>query len=340
MASADPLTLGEWSWDTTSDRLSVRADPGKGLDEIDGIWTLRSVTKVLDGLSQQRLENLFHASHQEGETVSCPLELSTGRSLTLAGTFDATGSARGVLMRSVDVGELQALALSGLEAVFQPIVSLKTGQIAGFEALARWPGGAGGNRQAPEVRGLAPTMLQRASDALSGWMKTSGRRDLFVNVNVTAPDLASEMLTDIVREIMSNHGYSTGQLRIELTEQAALRDPGQVLRTVESLKAARAGLILDDFGTGHSSFEWLEALPADGLKVDSDLVAKAERSRMQTILRSVTSLAHDLGMSTTAEGVERLESLSLLKSLGFDFVQGFAFSVPLPAEEAGELLLS
>lgn len=339
MISADPLTLGEWTWNAQSQRLSVRADAGSDYQEIDGTWTLQSVSKILDGLSHQRLSRLFADGRQGGERVSCRLELSTGKALTLTGAFDISGSAEGILMRRVETGEwLADPAGAELEAVFQPIVSLKSGRIDGFEALARWPFADASHPDGREERGLATSMLMRASETLAAWIRESRRRDLFVNVNVTAPDLAEDALVALVGDLISGHGFSTGQLRIELTEQAALRDPDAVLKTVQALRDVGAGVILDDFGTGHSSFEWLEALPADGLKVDADLIAKLDRPRMQTILKTVTSLAHELRMSTTAEGVEDLGRISLLKELGFDYVQGFAFSKPLPASQAGELL--
>lgn len=339
MLSADPLTLGEWSWDAQSSRLAIDVDASAGYQEIDGVWTLQSVSKVLAGLSHQRLHQLFSGRPPGDEPVSCRLKLSTGKSLTLTGQFRADGSASGVLMRRGEAEEwLADPSGAELEAAFQPIVSLHTGEIGGFEALARWPRASAGHPYSPEDRGLATSMLMRASEALSAWIRDSGRQHLFVNVNVTAPDLAEETLVALVGDLIAGHDFSPGQLRIELTEQAALRDPETALRTVEALKDAGAGVVLDDFGTGHSSFEWLEALPADGLKVDADLIRKLERPRMQTILKSVTGLAHELGLSTTAEGVEDLETVGRLKSLGFDFVQGFAFSRPLPAAQAGKLL--
>ncbi|WP_018147097.1 EAL domain-containing protein [Henriciella marina] len=339
MITADPLTLGEWTWNAQSQRLSIRVDAATDFQEIDGTWTLQSVSKILDGLSHQRLHKLFTGHRPDAERVSCRLELSTGKVVSLTGAFDGAGSAEGVLMRRIETGEWFAdPAGAELEAVFQPIVSLKSGRIDGFEALARWPSADASRPDGRQERGLATSMLMRASESLAAWMMASGRRDLFVNVNVTAPDLAEDALVTLVGDLISGHAFSDGQLRIELTEQAALRDPDAVLKTVEALRDVGAGIILDDFGTGHSSFEWLEALPADGLKVDADLIAKLDRSRMQTILKAVTTLAHELGMSRTAEGVEDLGRISLLKELGFDYVQGFAFSKPLPAREAGELL--
>ena len=129
-----------------------------------------------------------------------------------------------------------------------------------------------------------------------------------------------------------------GDLWPGLTEQAALRNAEEALETARALKRAGAGLILDDFGSGHSSFSWLEALPADGLKVDSELIARLQSPRMQAILKSVTQLASELGMSATAEGVERLEDVPAIRRLGFEYAQGFAFARPVDAVKAGELL--
>ena len=107
---------------------------------------------------------------------------------------------------------------------------------------------------------------------------------------------------------------------------------------MHELRDAGAGIVLDDFGSGHSSFQWLADLPADALKVDASLVQQIDNPRVETILEALTLMARRLGMTSTAEGVEDLAMLTRLRTLGFDHAQGFALGRPQPAEDAEALL--
>ena len=106
-----------------------------------------------------------------------------------------------------------------------------------------------------------------------------------------------------------------------------------------ALKAVGAGLVLDDFGTGHSSFAWLADLPADSLKIDHGLTCRLGQLRIDTILTTITLLASRLGMTSTAEGIENKDDAVKLRGLGFDHVQGFAFARPMSAEAAAAFLV-
>jgi EAL domain-containing protein (putative c-di-GMP-specific phosphodiesterase class I) len=341
MLKANLLSLGEWSWDARSRRLSISTDANSGIDRLDGVWSVEALAHMLDGLSERRLRGLLDPSSTPAREASCVLSLSDGGKVRLSGTFETDGSAVGLVMRDLYFDpEIADQPGPELRPVFQPILSLGTGDIAGFEALARWHPGEQirTSREPHGDDGLAAHMLMQSGEALASWQTDYRRADLFINVNVTAEDLARGDLDGLVRDLVEGYGFNAGQLRVELTEQAALRDAGQALDAALRLKEAGAGLILDDFGSGHSSFAWLETFPADGLKVDADLIARLGSERMQTILASITRLASDLGMSATAEGVENLDDIGLIRRLGFGFAQGFAFAHPLGAEDAGALL--
>lgn len=342
MPDADLLSLGQWRWDSDALKLIISVEASSGFEGLNGAWTLSSIGHVLDGLSRRRLYDLLTDVPGREAAALCQLRLADGRTVRLVGSYEAGGGARGVLMRDIETS-IDGRDDPGpdIDPVFQPILALESGEIAGFEALARWQDGKG-QLSSPMDRlqdaGLASVMLVRACEALSGWQKTCANRLLFVNVNVTAQDLSKEGLPGLVKDLVEGHGFEPGQLRVELTEQAPLRDEDAALTAAKALKAAGAGLILDDFGSGHSSFAWLEALPADGLKVDSELIARLSSERMQAILASVTALAAQLGMSATAEGVERLEDVALIRRLGFGYAQGFAFARPLSGPDALALL--
>ncbi len=336
--------VGQWWWNSDTQRLRIEPDADAHLGDISGNWSLKSLGLMLDGFSRSRLERALVLQDGESGSIQCAIGLSNGIALSLLGQIDVNGVASGELVRG-DHGMVTGpeSADTGLNAVFQPIISLSSGGIAGFEALERWGGAppaahSGGMGVADDT--LAPDMLVLASEALASWRKTDRGKDLFVNVNLTGRDLAREGLTELVAGLVAQHGFARGQLRIELTEQAALRDAEQALHVTTAIKEAGAGVILDDFGTGHSSFSWLAALPADGLKIDPELTMQLDSEKVRIVLEAVTLLASRLKMSATAEGIESLDQVGLLRTLGFHYAQGFAFSHPVSAEEAGILLQS
>ncbi len=251
--------------------------------------------------------------------------------MQLVGAFLGAGEAQGLIL-----GEERNLASqpeSGerpgpeLDPVYQPIISLQPGlQIVGFEALARWRGAGHGRF---DDDGLALNMLLQAADALASWRETTGRDDLFVHVNLTGRDLEEADLPGLIATLIDGHGLAPGSLKVELTEQAALRDFGAALDAARAIKAAGAGLVLDDFGSGHSSFAWLADLPADGLKIDPDLTRRLDDARTRMIVEAVVALAHRLDMRVTAEGIEDPAQAGLMGDIGFDQAQGFAFGRPV-----------
>ncbi|MEM9225638.1 MAG: EAL domain-containing protein, partial [Pseudomonadota bacterium] len=117
-----------------------------------------------------------------------------------------------------------------------------------------------------------------------------------------------------------------------------LRDLDQAISVAKALRELGAALILDDFGTGHSSFLWLARLPADSLKVDFDLISQISDQRVRTILETITLLAKRLDMTITAEGVEQRDLLHVLQDIGFDYAQGFALGRPMTVPAATALL--
>lgn len=272
--------------------------------------------------------------------ISCELGLADGRQFSLVGAFTEPGRAQGVLLSAEGArraGERDADTSIGpeLTPVYQPIVSLADGQVAGFEALARWSDS--GQKRPPLKRfedpALASNMLIRAANELAEWREKTRRDDLFVHVNLNGRDLVGGEVANLVAALVTGHKLSKKALRIELTEQAALRDFDEAIRVTQAIKAAGAGLVLDDFGSGHSSFLWLADMPADSLKIDPDLTRRLGDERTEIILEAVTLLASRLKMTVTGEGVENKADAAKLRSLGFHYVQGFAFGRPMSAED-------
>jgi EAL domain-containing protein (putative c-di-GMP-specific phosphodiesterase class I) len=175
-------------------------------------------------------------------------------------------------------------------------------------------------------------MLIQSAEVLAHLRKICHRDDLFMHVNVTARDLAQSSTVTLIEALMLGHDLPDKALRIELTEQAALRNRDEAVAAALAMKHFGAGLVLDDFGSGHSSFSWLAELPVDSLKIDPELTRRLGDPRTDTILQTVTLLAERLGMQSTAEGVENREDAARLRVLGFDFVQGYAFGRPMSAK--------
>jgi EAL domain-containing protein (putative c-di-GMP-specific phosphodiesterase class I) len=326
---------GSWSWHPATGRLVIESPPGTPLSDLGGSWSIDALEKMLEGLSRGRLGRVFAPG--DGP-VRCPLRLSNGQDVHLVGMFTSETEARGMILTGEDFPEFDPVDLKpgpDLVPVYQPIISLRDGRVVGFEALARW---AGAGLSAPpsrwEDQALASNMLIRAAETLADLRREAKRDDLFMHVNLTARELTKSTIPALIEALTSSYALPERAIRIELTEQAALRDETKTLASAMALKAVGAGLVLDDFGTGHSSFAWLADLPFDSLKIDHGLTAKLGEARTDTILSTITLLASRLGMSTTAEGVEKREDAARLRALGFDNAQGFAFSKGIDAKAA------
>lgn len=329
---------GSWRWRAGDQRIQIDAPRTSAVSDLSGDWSLDALSKMLEGLSRGRLDTALAGG--DGP-VRCALNLSNGRSVHLVGAFVDEGEARGILLSDDLLPEEFDPEKPGpdLTPAYQPIISLKDGSVAGFEALARWDSEGGASLPDRfEDEALATNMLIHAAETLARLRKTKGRAGLFMHVNITARDLEKPDTRGLLEALMHGHDLPPRSLRIELTEQAALRDRELALAAAIALKDSGAGLVLDDFGSGHSSFSWLADLPADSLKIDPELTRRLGDPRTDTILSAITLLASRLDMATTAEGVEQKASAARLRALGFDHVQGFAFARPMTASDVDGFL--
>lgn len=326
---------GSWRWRAETGRLIIDAPLETFMSELSGNWSLDALEKMVEGLSRGRLGLAFAAGKGH---VRCGVRLSSGKGVHFVGAFVSGGEARGMLLAGESFPEIDPSDMRpgpDLVPVYQPIISLRDGSVVGFEALARWDGIVA---MAPpsryEDQALASNMLIRSAETLASLREETRREDLFMHVNLNARELTRATLPALIDALMNGYRLPEKSIRVELTEQAALRDESHALSAAMALKAVGAGLVLDDFGTGHSSFAWLADLPFDSLKIDHGLTSRLGEPRNDTILSTITLLASRLGMSSTAEGVERREDASRLRGLGFDYAQGFAFARPMDAASA------
>ncbi|WP_380169392.1 putative bifunctional diguanylate cyclase/phosphodiesterase [Jannaschia sp. R86511] len=231
-----------------------------------------------------------------------------------------------------------AVAADELRLHHQPLVSLRTGQVTGTEALLRWQRGdvlvpPGDFVPLAEETGLVVplgswVLAQACADLAT--FDVAGRHDLRVNVNVSPRQLVKDGFVEHVAAVVAERGTDPARLVLELTESAVVDDADRVAGLLADLRAAGHAIALDDFGTGYSSLSHLMRLPVDTVKLDRSFVADVHTSpRTRQMVRTVVQVCHDLGMSVTVEGIETPEQLDAVREAGCDTVQGFLLARPM-----------
>jgi diguanylate cyclase (GGDEF)-like protein/PAS domain S-box-containing protein len=245
----------------------------------------------------------------------------------------------------------RALEREEITILYQPIVRLEDRSVAGFEALARWDHPKMGRMSPSEFINIAEETglivdlglfaLERTARQLGAWQRNVRmRHPVFASVNVSSRQLLRHDLIHDLRTVLSRAGLARGTLKLELTESLVMENPEQAAQLLNRIRELGAGLALDDFGTGHSSLAYLQRFPFDTIKIDQSFVRANNKGTRPVILRSIISLAHDLGMDVVAEGAETDSDAVELYQLGCEYAQGYAFGEPMTAEAARELLLS
>jgi diguanylate cyclase (GGDEF)-like protein len=247
---------------------------------------------------------------------------------------------------SIETELRRALEKDQLKLYYQPLIDLKSGEVAGFEALARWKHEDRGEISPTEFipvaeeSGLILTLgrwaMDKALGTLKQWDAQAGQKlPLYVAVNLSAIQVARDDIADMVASSLKASGVTGERLTLELTESSIVQDPGRATRVFSALKALDTTVALDDFGTGYSSLAYLQRLPIDILKIDRSFVSGMMIDPDSVaIVRAVLSLAEALGMSTTAEGIETVELATTLAALGCASGQGYYFAKPLEPDAA------
>ena len=238
-----------------------------------------------------------------------------------------------------------AIKKGELELFYQPIIDLTTGHIGAFEALLRWHHRERGwvaplefIRIAEEsglIVSIGEWVLRMACAQAQKWSDEWGQ-PIVMHVNISARQLELVDMVAQIARILGETGLAAAQLMLEITESALMSDAPGAARQLETIKSTGAGVSIDDFGTGYSSFAYLELFPLDALKIDRSFVARMDKS--QTLVRAITSLGGALDLQIVAEGVETDEQLATVRALGVRWAQGYLFSEPVPADQAGALL--
>jgi diguanylate cyclase (GGDEF)-like protein/PAS domain S-box-containing protein len=338
---------------------------------------------LLDGI--QTRQQALHIAQRAAHAIAEPLTLD-GRPLSVVASIGIADNLDGViepdeLLRNADIAMYDAKARGGgqcqlfdasmhqrlinrvsleaqlreaieqrrLRTFFQPIVNLRTGQLHGLEALARWPAGQQAvspaefvpvAEEAGLIDALGAVVLRDACAALARWRKR-GLVDpgVTVSVNVSIRQILNARLVDHVRGALREAGLPARCLVLEITESTLIENPELVRTVLDELMHMGVAVQLDDFGTGYSSLTVLHDFPGDTLKIDRAFVdTMIERSESATIVRSIVGLAHNLGLRVIAEGIERLDQVTALAALTCEYGQGYHFGRPVAPEEVPALL--
>jgi EAL domain-containing protein (putative c-di-GMP-specific phosphodiesterase class I) len=248
--------------------------------------------------------------------------------------------------RLLEIDLRQALLNDEFQVYYQPIVSLHDYGVTGFEALLRWNHPTQGMVSpadfipiAEEIGVIAPIgvwVLRTACADAARWPA-----EVKVAVNLSPVQFKSKMLVADIVSALTTSGLPARRLEIEITETVMLQDTNTTLETLNELRNLGVRIAMDDFGTGYSSLSYLRRFPFNKIKIDQCFIRDmSEEDESMAVLRAITGLGANLGMVTTAEGVETLEQLCRLRAEGCTEVQGYFFSKPKPVEEVANMLQS
>jgi len=266
--------------------------------------------------------------------------------------FNPTMHAKAVARLQMETELRRAIERQEFLVYYQPLVSLVTGRLSGFEALVRW--------QHPQRGILAPAkfillaeetgllklidqwVLREACRQMQQWQEQIPTNPpLLISTNLGNKLFAQPNLIEQISQILADTSLDALSLKLEITENVLAENDESTISTLSQIKALGVQLSIDDFGTGYSSLSRLHRFPIDELKIDRSFVSKigAGKGNLE-ITETILTLANKLGVSAIAEGIETVEQLARLRELNCPYGQGYFFSQPLPSQAAEELIIS
>lgn len=238
------------------------------------------------------------------------------------------------------IGQVRAaLAEREFELHYQPKIRLADGHVCGCEGLIRWR--SHGGRLIPpgqfmpkvENTSLIGPLTHFVAQSAGAFSLHTGDESV-ISINLSVHNLYDERLYELLQELIEHTGVSPERLEVELTESAFIGDLGDARDAVQRLRDLGLGVSIDDFGTGFSSFEYLQHLPITGLKIDRAFVAPlGHNAQARDLIACMINIGHAMNLVVTAEGVETQQQVEILRQLGCDQAQGFYYSPALPATE-------
>ncbi|MDD2468978.1 MAG: EAL domain-containing protein, partial [Desulfobulbus sp.] len=259
--------------------------------------------------------------------------------------FDSRMHEDALLRMAMENDLRMAIEHDQFRLVYQPIVHLDSGRVYGFEALIRWQHPTEGVVSpldfiplAEEIGIIVPIgawVLREACLELARWRRLPGLDNLFVSVNLSRKQLHCPNLIETIRDVIQETELPPTALKLEVTESAIMEDMDLAVIILGQIRDLGIDLHIDDFGTGYSSLSCLRDFPVSGMKIDRSFDNNVvDNPNYTAIINAIVTLAHNLRLELIAEGVETLDQMSLLKSMGCDFAQGYFFQRPLSCDQA------
>jgi diguanylate cyclase (GGDEF)-like protein len=258
--------------------------------------------------------------------------------------FDPAMHAAAVTRLQFETDLRHALERDELTLVYQPIVSLGTGRIAGVEALLRWRHADRGvvtpadfisvAEESGAILQIGEWVLRRACEQLTEWQPLMSDQAFFVAVNVSAKQFASSGFGQQLADVLIRTGVTPASVMLELTESAAMGNAERSRELLFDIKALGVRVTIDDFGTAYSSLSYLTRFPVDALKVDRSFVSRMEEhDHSREVVKTIVTLGHNLGLDVTAEGTETKGQVEKVRLLGCQYAQGYFFGPPTGPSE-------
>jgi EAL domain-containing protein (putative c-di-GMP-specific phosphodiesterase class I) len=240
----------------------------------------------------------------------------------------------------------QAIANQEFELLYQPIFSLKTDILKGFEALVRWNSPSRGvvspndfiniAEETDLIIPISKWVLEEGCRQFKEWQNELGLdASITISINLSSRQFSQNNLKSQVEQILDSTGLDPSALKLEITESTVMDDIEEAAKMLKDLKTLNVRLSVDDFGTGYSSLSYLSTFPIDTLKIDRSFVEKIQTGNDNlAIPNALVMLGHSLDMDIIAEGIETVAQLEILRQIGCEFGQGFYFSKPLNKADA------
>ena len=340
---------------------------------IDNLKAIGNATRVADRIQQEFATSFVteegeifltpcigiacsHAGYESGEhllrdaTAAMLQAKASGRAGFVI--FDKAMHQQAMARLKIEGDLRQALDRKEFRLAYQPIVDLNDGRVTGFESLLRWQHPESGLTSPDAFLSIAMELglmksigewtLVEACRQLKVWQEQFPRvRPLTVSVNFSIGQFAQDDLTHLIQKLLERSGIDPSSVKLEITESEMMKNPEAAIKVLDEIKAQKIDTCLDDFGTGYSSLSHLQQLAIRFLKIDQSFVRRlGTEDDALAIVKTIITLAHQLGRQVIAEGVETAEHLVILRSLGCEYGQGYFFAKPLAPEEVDTLLAS
>ena len=340
---------------------------------IDNLKAIGNATRVADRIQQEFATSFVteegeifltpcigiacsHAGYESGEhllrdaTAAMLQAKASGRAGFVI--FDKTMHQQAMARLKIEGDLRQALDRKEFRLAYQPIVDLNEGRVTGFESLLRWQHPESGLTSPDAFLSIAMELglmksigewtLVEACRQLKVWQEQFPRvRPLTVSVNFSIGQFAQDDLTHLIQKLLERSGIDPSSVKLEITESEMMKNPEAAIKVLDEIKAQKIDTCLDDFGTGYSSLSHLQQLAIRFLKIDQSFVRRlGTEDDALAVVKTIITLAHQLGRQVIAEGVETAEHLVILRSLGCEYGQGYFFAKPLAPEEVDTLLAS